>query len=455
MKTNNVIRSYFTGFSPTLSLVYNPAVLINYVLLRFISFEVRYLSLPLAPRGSLLIIRMHSDGKQRAALHQAIVDYVGSYVSPDTAELLRNELRVNAAPQDPTLLEKKWTAVWRLQKKVMELTSETERLKQELKESHRKPAQASGPLSRDWLPRTWSHVLRGHRGHVTSVAFHPAWSLLASACEDGAVKLWDTESGELERTLKAHTRAATCLDFSNDLLATCSADLTIKLWDTNDNFNNVHTLMGHEHTVSAVKFVKSTPSQLLSASRDTTVRVWNTENGLCERVLRMHDDWVRCLDVYGDYFVSAGKDKVALVSRISDPENAKSSDTRFEGHDNVIECCTIAPEATKSIFDVKDPAFVFATGGRDNIICIWRSDRPTHAIHKLVGHDNWVQGIAFGPSGKYLVSVSDDQTLRVWDVASGKCLRLVRAHDHFITSLAWRQRMIATASVDNTVKLWT
>lgn len=396
---------------------------------------------------------MHIDGKQRAALHQAIVDYVGGHVSPHAAELLRKELGVNAAPQDPTLLEKKWLAVWRLQKKAMELDSEIQRLKNEIKEVQKKPAQATGLLSRDWLPRTWTRVLRGHRGHVTDVAFHPTWSLLGSACEDGTVKLWDTESGELERTLKAHTRAVTSLEFSSGLLATSSADLTIKLWDLSENFNNVHTLMGHEHTVSAVKFAEH-EAQLLSASRDTTVRVWNTETGLCERVLRIHDDWVRCLGVHGEYFVSAGKDRFALVTRLSDHGSEEKS-IRYLGHANVIECCAIAPETTKKIFDVIDSAFVFATGGRDNLICIWRSDQPAHPIHRLEGHDNWVQGLAFGPSGKYLVSVSDDQTLRVWDVATGKCLRHVHAHEHFVTSLAWRQRMIATASVDTSVKLWT
>ena len=35
----------------------------------------------------------------------------------------------------------------------------------------------------------------------------------------------------------------------------------------------------------------------------------------------------------------------------------------------------------------------------------------------LLGHDNWVRGLAFHPGGKYLLSVSDDKSLRIWDVA--------------------------------------
>lgn len=53
----------------------------------------------------------------------------------------------------------------------------------------------------------------------------------------------------------------------------------------------------------------------------------------------------------------------------------------------------------------------------------------------LVGHDNWVRGLVFHPSGKFILSVSDDKTLRVWDLANKRCLKVLEAHSHFCTSL--------------------
>lgn len=53
----------------------------------------------------------------------------------------------------------------------------------------------------------------------------------------------------------------------------------------------------------------------------------------------------------------------------------------------------------------------------------------------LVGHDNWVRGLTFHPSGKFLLSVSDDKTLRVWDLTNKRCLKVLEAHSHFCTSL--------------------
>lgn len=57
----------------------------------------------------------------------------------------------------------------------------------------------------------------------------------------------------------------------------------------------------------------------------------------------------------------------------------------------------------------------------------------------LTGHDNWVRALAFHPGGRYLLSVSDDKTLRCWDLTQeGKYVRtLSDVHAHFVSSLRW------------------
>lgn len=53
----------------------------------------------------------------------------------------------------------------------------------------------------------------------------------------------------------------------------------------------------------------------------------------------------------------------------------------------------------------------------------------------LTGHDNWVRGIAFHPGGKYMISASDDKTIRVWDLHNKRCMKTLYAHQHFCTSI--------------------
>lgn len=58
----------------------------------------------------------------------------------------------------------------------------------------------------------------------------------------------------------------------------CSSDMTIKVWDSNDDWKNTKTLYGHDHSVSAVKFMPG-DDFVVSAGRDRSIRVWDIKTG--------------------------------------------------------------------------------------------------------------------------------------------------------------------------------
>jgi platelet-activating factor acetylhydrolase IB subunit alpha len=61
---------------------------------------------------------------------------------------------------------------------------------------------------KEWLPaEPAKSTFIGHRDKINAVSFHPSHSVLASASVDATVKLWDWDTGELERTLKSHTKS--------------------------------------------------------------------------------------------------------------------------------------------------------------------------------------------------------------------------------------------------------
>lgn len=47
--------------------------------------------------------------------------------------------------------------------------------------------------------------MRGHKGNITALAFHPQYTQLATSAEDGTIKLWEFDTGDLENTLRGHT----------------------------------------------------------------------------------------------------------------------------------------------------------------------------------------------------------------------------------------------------------
>jgi platelet-activating factor acetylhydrolase IB subunit alpha len=313
-----------------------------------------------------------------------------------------------------------------------------------------------------WLPSRARHTLQSHQKPVTCVAFHPVFSTLASGSEDYTIKIWDWELGEHERTIKGHTKTVLDVDFGGPrggtLLASCSSDLTIKLWDPSDDYKNIKTLPGHDHSVSAVRFIPSgaagapaSSNLLVSASRDKTLRIWDVTTGYCLKTIRGHAEWVR--DVYpsidGRFLVSCGTDQTARLWDISltNPETKAT----LVGHENAVECCTLAPPASypylAKMAGQKPPsasssAEFMATGSRDKTIKLW--DARGNCIKTLIGHDNWVRALVFHPGGKYLLSAADDKTLRCWDLSQeGKMVKnLDSAHGHFVSCLRWAPGVI-------------
>ncbi|TFY77049.1 hypothetical protein EWM64_g6963 [Hericium alpestre] len=409
--------------------------------------------------------------RQKEELHKSMLEYLHTQNFKEAYDALKRDTGSEYTP-DPKakyagLLEKKWTSVIRLQKKIMELENRNSALQEELSLS---PAKRAASQT-DWVPRSpAAHDLMGHRNVVNKVAFHPAYSLLASASEDATVKIWDWETGEFERTLKGHTKSVQDVDFDHkgNLLVTCASDMFIKIWDTTNEYKNTKTFPGHDHTVSSVRFMPG-DTQIVSASRDRTIRIFDIASTHLVRTITGHGEWVRCVTPSDDgrLLASCSNDQTA---RIWDPLSGELK-VELRGHDNVVEAVVFAPPAAyKAIRELAGlpnsdrtnrPGAYVATGSRDKVIKLWDA-QSGQLLRSLPGHDNWIRGLVFHPSGKYLLSASDDKTIRVWDLATGRCMKTWRRADAKTNGAATGSapepeklvNVVATGSVDQHVKIW-
>uniref|UniRef100_A0A7S4MWN7 Lissencephaly-1 homolog n=1 Tax=Odontella aurita TaxID=265563 RepID=A0A7S4MWN7_9STRA len=465
--------------------------------------------------------------RQRADLHAGIYEYLVSQAkNGDEADPFARAAAAlaEADPKSCTsdkatssggipILEKKWTAVPRLQRKVLELERAAAQNAKIF--AHRSgggdggAAGGAGGSARKMIPRPpATHTLQGHQGVVTCVAVHPVYTVAVSGSEDGTVKVWDHESGEYVRTLKGHTNTVHSLSFTatGSHLASASSDLSIKLWDFS-TYSCIRTLRGHDHTISCIRFIPlpqsalaaqqsassggtatageatssasgstgidvtlAGSSTLVSASRDETVKFWDVETGFCVHTLADHRDWVRAVAVResdGELIATTGNDTVVIVYHAT---GDRKKVCELRGHEHVVESVAFvtapAPASEAAKNRGKAPASeqkrletvtdYLASGGRDRSVRLW-SVSSASCLFVWTAHENWVRSVLIHPSGNYIISAGDDRSVKVFDIKSNRCLRTIEgAHSHFVTSVTMHHTLpiMVSGSVDQTLKCW-
>lgn len=126
--------------------------------------------------------------------------------------------------------------------------------------------------------------LGAYQKPVWSVAYDPEGHLLASAGEDGFVKIWDVAGGTESRTIQGTGYLyRIAFDPRGRILACAGMHETVDLWDTVSG-RLVRRLEGHTKSVSAVAY-SPINGMLASKGFDHTVRIWWADGGECVAVI--------------------------------------------------------------------------------------------------------------------------------------------------------------------------
>jgi WD40 repeat protein len=116
----------------------------------------------------------------------------------------------------------------------------------------------------------------------------------------------------------------------------------------------------------------------------------------------------------------------------------------FTGHARAVQSAALSPDGRLAV-----------SGGDDDDLRLW--DVATgKTLRLLKGHTNQVWSVAFSPDGKHILSGGDDKTVRLWDAADGKEIRRFIGHTDHVNRVAFAPdgRVALSGSDDKTLRLW-
>ncbi|ORX96573.1 WD40 repeat-like protein [Basidiobolus meristosporus CBS 931.73] len=326
-------------------------------------------------------------------------------------------------------------------------------------------------VERNWRRGKFTtKVLKGHTDGVMCLQFDNTHLITGSY--DHTVKVWDIESGELLRTLTGHTRCVRALQFNSCKLITGSMDSTLKIWNYRTG-ECIRTLEGHTNGIVCLHFDNST---LASGSVDGTIKIWNFSTGKCS-TLSGHSDWVTKVAIFQQTQLFSCSDDTTI--KHWDLQTLTCLRT-FNGHKGQVQCLQVAshanlvlplssdnstsspqrPTATPNDAtpnnalthpeDVHDSP-ILISGALDNTIRVW-SIKTGACIRTMFGHVEGVWSLAF--DSLRIVSGAHDCMVKVWDMSSGDCMHTLTGHSGPVSCVGLSDTRIVTGSDDNEIRIW-
>lgn len=260
--------------------------------------------------------------------------------------------------------------------------------------------------------------------------------------QDFTVRMWDLETGKVDRRLQGHTGKISSVAVSPDgwFVVSGAGDNTLRLWDA-ETGNVVRRFVGHTDMVTAVVFSPD-GSRLLSGSRDRTVRLWDARTGDELRQLKGHPGrvWDVAFSPDGTRVASCGDE---MVARLWDAQTGKEL-RQLAGHTSTVVRVCFSPDAR-----------LLLTGAWDHTARLWNADTGRE-VRVFTGHTDRVEGLAFTPDSRRVLTGSLDKTVRLWDALTAKELKRFEGHAAPVTRVAVSPdgRTAASGSWDRSVRLW-
>ena len=251
-------------------------------------------------------------------------------------------------------------------------------------------------------------TLSGNKGQISNVVFNPNGKTLA-IIGNYTVRLLDTKTGELLRTLSEYENYRVAFSPDGETLVTTQPRGTVRLWDFRTNELR-RTFTKPKHGVGPIVFNSDGQVLALLRDEDKSYSVWNIKTD-------------------------------ELICSLTVPVTKR-----------ILWGVAFSPDGSMLSTGMVDMA---PSGERQDTVWLWDTTTGKH-IRTLTGHLNNITCLAFSPDGQLLASGSEDETVLLWDLKNGKHPYILVGLNDEVTNVKFSPdgKTLASNCKDGTVLLW-
>lgn len=314
----------------------------------------------------------------------------------------------------------------------------------------------------DTETQTLKHTIKGDNDSASALVFSPDSKTLIIGST--TIRLWDVETGNQMSRLDGHTRKVDVLTFSPDGKTLASGDAAgeIRLWNIGAGGDQLTlprllgnitgkgkpivdnpALTEHKRSIEALAFnVEGTT--LVSASRDTTIRLWDVDTRSPDLMIEGHTEAIKALGFLKDGKTLANGSSDCTL-RLWDPETQAQ------------QLIPIKHQWSALDFAVSQDGKTVAIGSVGNSVRLWHADTGDVIATFKTTHKGNINAVTFSADDKMLASGSRGGTVELWDVQNQQRITTLRGHTDEIRVLAFSPdgKTVATAAKGETIiVLW-
>ncbi|XP_073035937.1 LOW QUALITY PROTEIN: autophagy-related protein 16-like [Primulina eburnea] len=297
------------------------------------------------------------------------------------------------------------------------------------------------------IPTICKQRIPAHEGGCASILFEYNSDKLFSGGQDKSIKIWDTTTGSLSRTLRGCLGSVLDVSITQDnksVIAASSAN-NLYVWDISSGRIR-HTLTGHVDKVCAVDVNRVSNRNVVSAAYDRTIKVWDLQKGYCVNTLIFHSNCnTLCFGMDGRTICSGHVDGNL---RLWDIQTGKLL-SEVAAHSSAITSLSLSRNGN-----------VILSSGRDNLHNLFDM-RTLEICTTLRGNgnrvaSNWSRS-CISPDEGFVAAGSADGSVHIWSVANAKIVSTLKELSSPILCCSWSNlgKTLAVSDRNGNICIWT